>query len=174
MDVIQDEANMKTEPDPLTDLEREMFPNLIMLRKPKIEEIEEAEACPIDGSEETMPCIDGVNTDVVKQEPVSDEEMSAVSSVNEAVDMMYEECDIPIPFPVVVIEDEPTVHKVKEEADGSDASSTSSLEDEYIVGIKYESHHERVISTESREEALGHAASGNGAASDVENLCVEG
>jgi hypothetical protein len=37
---------------------------------------------------------------------VSDEEMSPVSSVNEAVDMMYEECDIPIPFPVVVIEDE--------------------------------------------------------------------
>jgi hypothetical protein len=46
------------------------------------------------------------------------------------------------------------VHKVKEEADGSDASSTSSLEDEYIVGIKYESHHERVISTESRVSSV--------------------
>ena len=43
--------------------------------------------------------------DAVKQEPMSDEEMSPVTSVNEAVDMKYEECDVPIPFPVVVIED---------------------------------------------------------------------
>ena len=44
-------------------------------------------------------------TDAVKQEPLSDEEMSPVTSVNESVDMKYEECDVPIPFPVVVIED---------------------------------------------------------------------
>jgi len=43
--------------------------------------------------------------DAVKQEPVSDEEMSPVTSVNEAVDMKYEECDVPIPFPVVIVED---------------------------------------------------------------------
>lgn len=42
--------------------------------------------------------------DVVKQEPVSDEETSVIS-VNEAVDTKYEECHVPIPFPVVVIED---------------------------------------------------------------------
>ena len=45
-------------------------------------------------------------TDAVKQEPLSDEEMSPVTSVNEeAADMKYEECDVPVPFPVVVIED---------------------------------------------------------------------
>jgi len=44
-------------------------------------------------------------TDAVKQEPMSDEEMSPVTSVNEAVDIKYEECDVPIPFPVVIIED---------------------------------------------------------------------
>jgi hypothetical protein len=36
---------------------------------------------------------------------MSDEETSPVTSVNEAVDMKYQECDAPIPFPVVVIED---------------------------------------------------------------------
>jgi hypothetical protein len=46
-----------------------------------------------------------VTTDAVKQEPLSDEEMSPVASVNEADDTKYEECDVPIPFPVVVIED---------------------------------------------------------------------
>jgi hypothetical protein len=39
MDVIKEELDMKTEPDPLTGMEHEVFPNLIMLRKPKIEEI---------------------------------------------------------------------------------------------------------------------------------------
>jgi hypothetical protein len=46
-----------------------------------------------------------VTTDAVKQEPVSDEEMSPVSSENEAVIMKYEECDVPVPSPVVVIKD---------------------------------------------------------------------
>jgi hypothetical protein len=46
-----------------------------------------------------------VTTDAFKQEPVSDEEMSPVSSENEAVIMKYEECDAPVPFPIVVIED---------------------------------------------------------------------
>jgi hypothetical protein len=46
-----------------------------------------------------------INKDVVKEEPVSDEEMSPVLCVNGAIDMKYEDCDVPIPFPVVVIED---------------------------------------------------------------------
>jgi hypothetical protein len=46
------------------------------------------------------------------------------------------------------------VHKFEEEADVSgESSSTSSPEDEYIVGIKYESHHEPVISTENSVSA---------------------
>jgi hypothetical protein len=39
MDVIKEESNMKTEPDPLTGMKPDVFPNLIMLREPKIEEI---------------------------------------------------------------------------------------------------------------------------------------
>lgn len=47
-----------------------------------------------------------------------------------------------------------TVHKFEEEADVSgESSSTSSPKDEYIVGIKYRSHHEPVISTENSVSA---------------------
>jgi len=46
-----------------------------------------------------------VTTDAVKQEPMSDEDTSPDTLVNEAVDLKYEECDLPIPFPVVVIAD---------------------------------------------------------------------
>lgn len=47
-----------------------------------------------------------------------------------------------------------TLHKFEEEADvSSESSSTSSSKDEYIVGIKYESHHEPVISTENSVSA---------------------
>jgi len=46
------------------------------------------------------------------------------------------------------------MHKFNEEADVSgESSSTSSTKDEYIVGIKYESHHEPVISTENSVSA---------------------
>jgi hypothetical protein len=46
------------------------------------------------------------------------------------------------------------VHKFEEEADVSrESSGTSSPKDEYIVGIKYESHHEPVISTENSVSA---------------------
>lgn len=42
------------------------------------------------------------------------------------------------------------MHKFEEEADVSgESSSTSSPKDEYIVGIKYESHHEPASSTEN-------------------------
>jgi len=39
MDVIKEEPNMETGPDPLAGMERDVFPNFIMLREPKIEEI---------------------------------------------------------------------------------------------------------------------------------------
>jgi hypothetical protein len=45
--------------------------------------------------------------------------------------------------------------KIKEEADVCDASSdTSSLKDEYIVGMKYGSHHEPATSTENRVSSV--------------------
>jgi hypothetical protein len=47
------------------------------------------------------------------------------------------------------------VHEVKEEADVCDAASdTSSLKEEYIVGIKYESQHGPVVSTESKVSSV--------------------
>jgi hypothetical protein len=39
LDVIKEEPNMETRPEPLAGMERDGFPNLIMLREPKIEEI---------------------------------------------------------------------------------------------------------------------------------------
>lgn len=39
MDVIKEEPNMETGPDPLAGMECDVFPNLLMLREPKIEEI---------------------------------------------------------------------------------------------------------------------------------------
>lgn len=46
------------------------------------------------------------------------------------------------------------MHEFDEEADVSgESSSTSSPKDEYIVGIKCESHHEPVMSTENSVSA---------------------
>lgn len=46
------------------------------------------------------------------------------------------------------------VHKFEKEADvNGESSSTSSPKDEYIVGMKYESHHEPVTSTENSVSA---------------------